>query len=51
MKERLLIDSLNKNSAGKTVELMGWVDTTRDHGGVLFADLRNRSGKIQMVFA
>ncbi|MFH1956959.1 MAG: aspartate--tRNA ligase [bacterium] len=50
MKERLPIDSLNKNSAGKTVELLGWIDTIRDHGGVLFADLRNRSGKIQLVF-
>jgi len=44
------LDSINKNFSGKTVELTGWIDTIRDHGGVLFADLRNRSGKVQLVF-
>jgi len=47
---RIEINSVNKSFAGKTLEISGWVDALRDHGGVVFADLRNRSGKIQIVF-
>ena len=41
---------LRQSHVGEEVILNGWIDKLRDHGGVVFANLRDRSGIVQVVF-
>lgn len=42
--------NLNRSDIGRDVVVTGWVQKRRDHGGVIFIDLRDRSGLVQIVF-
>lgn len=46
--ERTLIGELGKH-VGETVSISGWIDVRRDHGKLVFLDIRDRSGKVQTV--
>jgi aspartyl-tRNA synthetase len=45
-----LSTELSENDIGSVVVVMGWVMRRRDHGGVIFVDLRDRNGLVQVVF-
>jgi len=49
MKKYLCTD-INESLLNKEVTVSGWVSTRRDHGGVIFIDLRDHSGIVQLVF-
>ena len=44
-----LCASVDESQIDSTVTLCGWADTRRDHGGVVFIDLRDHSGRVQVV--
>ena len=47
---RLFCNELNEKLAHQTVRVAGWVCKRRDHGSVIFVDLRDRTGIVQIVF-
>jgi aspartyl-tRNA synthetase len=49
--DRVFCGQLTPDDAGHQVLLAGWVDAFRDHGGLLFIHLRDRSGIVQIVFS
>lgn len=51
MKRSQYCNTVRETQVGQRVTLYGWVNRRRDHGGVIFVDLRDRTGIVQVVFS
>ena len=51
MKRSCYCNEVREGAIGERVTLCGWVNRRRDHGGVIFIDLRDRTGMVQVVFS
>ena len=49
-RDKFSCGALRAADAGKTIELCGWINRRRDHGGLIFVDLRDHEGVTQIVF-
>src|SRR5215216_2150407 len=49
MKRTMMCGDVRAEHVGRSVVLQGWVHTVRDHGGLIFIDLRDRAGLVQVL--
>ncbi|MCA1645648.1 MAG: aspartate--tRNA ligase, partial [Chloroflexi bacterium] len=49
MKRSMMCGEVRAQHVGAAMVLQGWVHTVRDHGGLIFVDLRDRAGLVQVI--